>query len=245
MYTHMYINIQRCKHTSYIQMRATYAISSDHGAASLWDTPSSCLTVWLCLAVVQVLALFPNPINTLIAFAVVMTSAAVVVFFSAAGLQQNLHAIHVVVAVTIPLAMVMDIMVGVVVDMVVAKNPAAGLEQATMVAVETRTMGGDSMIKNQSIAMLVATGLDHTIEVGLEHTIQVVVAVRCLVSSSRTCPHNQQDQSKAPISIWLQRIACAAPIFFAYGGHLPQACFGSVPGFPPSFEHLWAASESP
>ena len=180
-YVHQYTKVQA--YICYIQMRATCAISSDHGASSLWDTPSSCLTVWLCLAVVQVLALFPNPINTLIAFAVVMASAVVVVFFSAAGLQQNLHAIHVVVAVTIPLAMVMDIMVGVVVDMVVAKNPAAGLEQATMVAVETRSMGGDSMIKNQSIDMLVATGLDHTIEVGLEHTIEVVVAASCLVSS--------------------------------------------------------------
>ena len=99
-------------------MRATCAISSDHGASSLWDTPSSCLTVWLCLAVVQVLALFPNPINTrLIATAVVMTPAAVVVFFSAAGLQQNLHAIHVVVAVTISMAM------DVVADMLVAKKP--------------------------------------------------------------------------------------------------------------------------
>ena len=76
---------------------------------------------------------------------------------------------------TISMAMVMDIMVGVVADMLVAKNPAAGMEQATMVAVVHRTMA----VNNLSIALLVATGLDHTMEVGLEHTIEVVVAGSC------------------------------------------------------------------
>ena len=136
MYTHMYINIQRRKHTYIIYkcgLPARSLLTLTMPLVLFW-TPLHfvCLGSFVCRSLGNWPSYHPNGISIPLdnAFVVVATAAVLMAPASngaATGLQHRIYPNSVVVAVT-PLAMVVDMVVEVVVDMVVAKNSDEGLD---------------------------------------------------------------------------------------------------------------------